>query len=251
MKAADFLASITPARRKLGLRHFSDEIRLLRAEGCTLKQIVEFLALNGVPVSIAGVSKHLQSTMQFDKVGSSITVDSQTVVPSPAVHFQSALPDKNVRSSVVSTKSDTVESDRATLNLKVKVPISHTLVESLTVPDRQQTIGEHIEGDERRLRCVSEAHITNLLEPRPGVPQEVYLLGDLEHPAIPGLLLTLKQRLSRSLLEIEDERLGKRNETTIEKQFRIMWKTPIKSTPSMTATNFTKMDLSLFPDKKG
>ncbi len=70
--------------------------------------------------------------------------------------------------------------------------------------------------------------------------------ASLEHPAVPGLLLSLNQRLGPKLLEIADRQLGKRNETAHEKQFRILWKKPIKSTPSTTAKDFTEMDLSLF-----
>lgn len=246
LKAADFLASIIPGGRKLRLRHFSDEIKLLRAEGCTLKQIVEFLALNGVSVTIAGVSKHLQSTMELDKVGSSITGAPLTFEPSPAVQFQSALSDKKIPSSIIPMKSDTVESDSEALKVKTNVPTPLPLEENHTVTDRQQTTIEQIEGNECRPRCISEPDITNLLKTRAEVPQEVYLVGDLEHPAVPGLLLSLNQRLSRNLLEIEDHQLVRRNETVKEKQFRISWTKPIPSTPTTTAKDFTEMDFSLF-----
>lgn len=199
------------------------------------------------PTASLTVSKHLLSTTQLDRVGSSITVDSQTVAPSPAVQFQSVLLNKKVGSSVIPMTSDTVESDGETRKVTANAPAPLPVKKNLTVTDRQPTIIEQIEGNECRLQCISEPDITNLFNPRAGVPQEVYLVGDLEHPAVPGLLLSLNQRLSRNLLEIEDHQLVRRNETVKEKQFRISWTKPIPSTPTTTAKDFTEIDFSLFP----
>ncbi len=63
--------------------------------------------------------------------------------------------------------------------MKTNVPTPLPLEENLTVTDRQPITIEQIEGNECRLQCISEPDITNLLKPRVGVPQEVYLVGDL------------------------------------------------------------------------
>lgn len=89
------------------------------------------------------------------------------------------------------------------------------------------------------------------LKPRDKVPGHVYEPGDLEHPAIPGLMLNLEQRLYGASLEFFDE-VGDdagviRVETADEKRFRVVWRQPVPITPTRTADSFTKMDPTLFP----
>ena len=67
----------------------------------------------------------------------------------------------------------------------------------------------------------------------------------LEHPAIPGLWLSLEARIYGALLEMDEA--GKvRLESVTEKSFRIKWTKPIPAAKSATDGNFVKMDLSLF-----
>lgn len=77
---------------------------------------------------------------------------------------------------------------------------------------------------------------------------EVYKDGLLVHPAIPGLMLTREQRLSRGSLEIVDcdNDFLCREETVSERICRIKWTKPIPATPSRTDFMFVKMDMSLF-----
>ena len=91
------------------------------------------------------------------------------------------------------------------------------------------------------------------LKRRDSVPAHVYEPGELEHPAIPGLMLTLEHRLYGAALEYSDidgPGAGKiEMETPDQKRFRVVWRHTIPATPTRTAGSFTKMDMSLFPDK--
>lgn len=88
------------------------------------------------------------------------------------------------------------------------------------------------------------------LKPRAGVPAEVYKEGELDHPAIPNLPLTLEQRLYGTCLEVIDVDDGTvRLETMEEKRFRVVWRKPVPQTPSRTMGDFTPMNLALFPKR--
>ena len=84
------------------------------------------------------------------------------------------------------------------------------------------------------------------LERRDGVPEAVYMDGQLEHPAIPGLMLSKSERIYGTYLEIVDKNGETRPETVHEKIFRIKWVKPIPRTETATGANFVKMDYSLF-----
>jgi hypothetical protein len=91
------------------------------------------------------------------------------------------------------------------------------------------------------------------LNPRDGVPAHVYQPGELEHPAIPGLILTLEQRLYGAGLEYCDEEGDEAGvlkvETPDEKRFRVTWRQRVPMTQTRTGSSFTKMDPALFPTK--
>lgn len=96
------------------------------------------------------------------------------------------------------------------------------------------------------LRCQPLKADVLALARRVNVPDEVYLEGDLEHSAVPGLMLSLDQRLSSVALEFMNLDTGEiRLETPFEKRFRVSWRTPIPMTESSTSGDFTKMDPSL------
>lgn len=92
------------------------------------------------------------------------------------------------------------------------------------------------------------------LKPRDGVPAHVYQPGELEHPAIPGLVLTLEQRLYGAGLEYCDEEGDEAGvlkvETPDEKRFRVTWRQRVPMTQTRTGSSFTKMDPALFPTTK-
>ncbi|MDR6412225.1 UNVERIFIED_ORG: hypothetical protein ABIC62_005699 [Burkholderia sp. 1595] len=60
MKTAEYLKSIEPGSHLSSLRAFHTDIVELRAAGCTLAQIVEFLRLNGLTITLSSVGKYLQ-----------------------------------------------------------------------------------------------------------------------------------------------------------------------------------------------
>ncbi|MDO9152046.1 MAG: hypothetical protein Q7U33_11770 [Methylotenera sp.] len=84
------------------------------------------------------------------------------------------------------------------------------------------------------------------LERRDGVPEEVYMDGQLEHPAILGLMLSKDERLYGRQLAIADQNGGIDLETVQEMAFRVKWMKPIPRTETATGANFVKMDYSLF-----
>lgn len=91
------------------------------------------------------------------------------------------------------------------------------------------------------------------LKRRDSVPAHVYEPGTLEHPAIPGLMLSLKQRIYGASLEYCDEEGDEAGvlkvETPDEKRFRVVWRQTVPITPTRTAASFTKMDPALFPTR--
>lgn len=60
MDANEFLKKVTPAAQRSRLAPFWNDITKLRGSGCTLEQVCEFLAANGVQISIAGLSKYIK-----------------------------------------------------------------------------------------------------------------------------------------------------------------------------------------------
>lgn len=96
------------------------------------------------------------------------------------------------------------------------------------------------------LRCLALKDGVEPLKKRENNPPEIYLPGDLEHPKISGLMLSLDDRIYSAALEYADENGEVKIETLDEKRFRILWKRPIPMTPTMTGGSFTKMDHSLF-----
>lgn len=97
------------------------------------------------------------------------------------------------------------------------------------------------------LRCLPLQAGVKPLTPKANVPAEVYKPGDLEHPAIPGLMLSLEQRLYGVALEYQDLDSGEvLFETMQEKRFRVFWQKPVAMSPSSTSDAFVKMDESLF-----
>jgi hypothetical protein len=60
VKTAEYLKSIKPGSHLSSLRAFHTDIVELRVAGCTLAQIVEFLRLNGLTITLSSVGKYLQ-----------------------------------------------------------------------------------------------------------------------------------------------------------------------------------------------
>lgn len=60
MKAEEFLKRVTPAARRSKLVPHLEDIKKLRAAGCTLDQVCDFLRENGVTMTVAGLSAYLR-----------------------------------------------------------------------------------------------------------------------------------------------------------------------------------------------
>lgn len=58
--ADEFLKQIKPAAKRSRLGPWSADIDKLRQNGCSLEQVREFLAINGVVVSVAAISKFIK-----------------------------------------------------------------------------------------------------------------------------------------------------------------------------------------------
>lgn len=77
------------------------------------------------------------------------------------------------------------------------------------------------------------------------LPNEVYLEGILEHPAIVGLMLNRDQRLMQSRLEYRDASGNEQIEKGLEFESRHRWSKPIPPTQTRTSGDFVKMDTSV------
>jgi hypothetical protein len=88
------------------------------------------------------------------------------------------------------------------------------------------------------------------LKRRENVPAHVYEPGELEHPAIPGLMLSLEHRLygaSLEYFEVGGPDEGEiKVETSDQKRFRVVWRQSVPMTKTRTAESFTQMDNTLF-----
>lgn len=73
MDADEFLKRVEPAAKRSRLAPFLDDIKKLRGEGCTLDQVREFLAANGVTISVAGLSKFLKRQEEKPGAGQAAT----------------------------------------------------------------------------------------------------------------------------------------------------------------------------------
>jgi hypothetical protein len=82
-------------------------------------------------------------------------------------------------------------------------------------------------SDKITLHCLPILAGIKQTKKQPYTHESVYQEGELEHPALPGTMLTLDQRLCSVSLEFSDSDGVIRLETLDEKRFRIFWKKPI------------------------
>lgn len=106
---------------------------------------------------------------------------------------------------------------------------------------------DKVEEEKPSLRCSPLPEGISHIKKIANVPDHVYLPGELEHPAIKGLMLSLDQRLAPIHLEYVNESSGEiLMESDKQQRFRFRWKTPIPMTISSTDSTFTEMDMSIF-----
>ena len=96
------------------------------------------------------------------------------------------------------------------------------------------------------LRCLALQPGVKPLKKRDGFDESVYQHGNLEHPCIDGLMLSLDERLYGAHLEYANISGEVILETPDEKRFRVLWRKPIPMTRTTTDDKFTEMNASLF-----
>lgn len=135
-----------------------------------------------------------------------------------------------------------VEQNPLIINSALNPPVSMPAELKPAAPDP-------VAAPTRKLLCGPIPEDTPLMEPLANTVPEFSQEGDLEHTAISGLILNRTQRMATITLEYTDENGEVFSETPHQKRFRLTWRKPIPTTPSATAANFTKMDMSIFGNK--
>jgi hypothetical protein len=94
--------------------------------------------------------------------------------------------------------------------------------------------------------CGPLVHDAPKQQRRIGIPDTVFEVGMLEHPAVPGLLLSKDERVYGLRLNFIDKNGFGRQETINEHRFRVLWQQPIKRVETKTDPNFVVFDKELF-----
>ena len=243
-------------------------------EVCQSRMTEQILLMAEIRKETAGVSaaSGIQSRVQamLDKQRASVTSKLESVMgpvaepvsvgsTSPSAIAPSKLPPSLVDSPM--TAKPEVENKKAGLRPAPQIQAKPATIRNNDItppvsdikPNLQNKVvsqKEKIPSVSAPLRCsVLPAGVTSFKQ-REDVEEHVYLPGDLEHPCLPGVMLSLEQRMSSVALEFVNTEDGEiRMETSDEKRFRVLWRKPIPMTPSSSSHEFTKMDMSLFKPK--
>lgn len=113
MDANEFLKKVTPAAQRSRLAPFWNDITQLRDSNCTLEQVCEFLAANGVQISIAGLSKYIKRREEKGEKAERVHAASSNETPaaSPQLTPKGEAPDQNEPEDDLAGKSQ-VEANR-------------------------------------------------------------------------------------------------------------------------------------------
>lgn len=187
------------------------DIRKLRNVGFSFEQITELLEKCDLSLDCSMVEQYFEDQLMEKRNKNAQLIDEMT---------------ETLR-QFTEANQDKVEAEKV-------VPVTSAGMQ-------QTTASSPNEG----LHCLALLPVKPL-ERRDGVPEEVYMDGQLEHPAIPGLMLSKDERIYGTYLEIVDKNGETRPETVHEKIFRIKWVKPIPRTETASSKNFMKMDYELF-----
>lgn len=180
-----------------------------------------------------GVQEHQKTGLPQASVHEPTKPERATPNPTPLNHL--FIEDEPVVPNLTASGQSTIETSHP-------LPVEPAPQKPLVASPSPQTPDQP-----RNLRCMALQSGVKHLPQKPHVPAEVYSPGDLEHPAIPGLILNLQQRLSCLSLHYLETDTGETHvESLHEKRFRIFWQKPIPMTPSSSSDSFVKMDMSLF-----
>lgn len=216
------------------------ELRMLRNKGFTFQQIATLLRQIGLRLQPSMVRQYFNEGLEdhndkfMERMDEQLGLLADMKKTTPGITLGAA--GKQIEIDIASHNPD--------------LPIVHAakkaapeLFNTCDV-ENANTNGDHGEKFQF-LRCLTLRPSEKQLPCREGVPEEVYENGLMEHPAIPGLMLSLEERIYWAQLEI-DENGTIRIETEMERGFRIKWKKPIPVTPSATSADFVQMDYELF-----
>lgn len=184
----------------------------------------------GEPVSVVSTSP---SAIAHPKSPSSLVDSPMAAKPEVGSKKTGLPPAPQIQAKPVTTRNNDIAPTASGIKLdwQNKVVSQKEEIPSVNIPLRCSVLPAGVEPFKRR----------------DDVEEYVYLPGDLEHPCLPGVVLSLEQRISSVALEFVNTENGEvRKETPDEKRFRALWRKPIPMTPSRTGHHFTKMDMSLF-----
>jgi len=101
MNADDYLKSIKPAAQRSALAPFHADVLKLRAAGCTLNQISDFLRMHGVAVTLSTIAKYLRKQIASRDpatTGPAVAAPARTAVsPDPVSSSPQEAPDTRER----------------------------------------------------------------------------------------------------------------------------------------------------------
>lgn len=133
------------------------------------------------------------------------------------------------------------------VTVRPKTHVAHPSAQRKTTPSSDQ---EAVSESTIKKRCAPLISSIVAMKKRENVPKEVYEPGEMDHPAIPGLILTLEERIYGAALEYcdttGDEAGVYRTETAEEKRFRVTWRKVVPMTQTRTADSFMQLDTALF-----
>ncbi|MFA7350661.1 MAG: hypothetical protein WC009_07860 [Methylotenera sp.] len=190
--------------------YFSDLVKL-RNYGFSFEQITELLRKCDIDLQASEVEQYFEDQLMEKSNKNAQRIDEMT----------------EILRQFTEANQDKVETEKV-------MPVT-------SAGTQHTTASSPIKG----LHCLALLPVKPL-ERRDGVPEEVYMDGQLEHPAISGLMLSKDERIYGTYLEIVDKNGETRPETVHEKIFRIKWVKPIPRTETATGANFVKMDYELF-----
>lgn len=211
------------ARTKMGkVWEIYDELLELRQAGVSVSDIEAKLNSRGFNLKPGNLTSYMY---QIKKKKNTLGAVSQNKNPKPIISAKLNKVESNVENTLTTNNA-----------LKSPAKPKPAAPAPVAVPTR-------------KLLCGPIPEDTPLMEPLANTVPEFSQEGDLEHTAISGLILNRTQRMATITLEYTDENGEVFSETPHQKRFRLTWRTPVPTTPSATAANFTKMDMSIFGNK--
>lgn len=189
-----------------------------------------------------------QTTTPPPSVGVTVSLEQQKVTPSEYGLLNTAdiKTKKIIKPSFFNVEDEPDVPDLTSVIKKEPspLPVSATKKNKAASPPTENR------NDTAILRCQPLQAGVKPLTQRANIAATMYEDVPLEHPAIPGLILSLEQRLYGAALEMVNTTTGEiRLETLQEKRFRVFWTTPVPMTPTKTGDNFIQIDESLFEKK--